>query len=63
MMKVFMKKLSKPARKRRSFTPELKAEAVHIAQTSGKSVAQPPRRDPSCAGARIVVSACQERAA
>lgn len=29
---------SKPARRRRSFTPEFKAEAVRVARTSGKSV-------------------------
>jgi len=39
-MKVFMKKLSKPARKRRSFTPEFRAEAVRIARTPGKTIAQ-----------------------
>jgi transposase len=43
MMEVFMKKLSKRARKRRSFTPEFKAEAVRIARTSGKTVAQVAR--------------------
>lgn len=35
-----MKKLSKPARKRRSFTPEFRAEAVRIARTPGKSIGQ-----------------------
>jgi transposase len=40
MMEVFMKKLSKPPRKRRSFTPEFKAEAVRIARTPGKTIAQ-----------------------
>jgi transposase len=42
-MEVFMKKLSKPARKRRSFTPEFKAEAVRIARTPGKTIAQVAR--------------------
>jgi transposase len=40
MMEVFMKKLSKPTRKRRSFTPEFKAEAVRIARSPGKTIAQ-----------------------
>jgi len=43
MMEVFMKKLSKPTRTRRSFTPEFKAEAVRIAQTPGKTIAQVAR--------------------
>lgn len=38
-----MKKLSKPARKRRSFAPEFKAEAVRIARTPGKTIAQVAR--------------------
>jgi transposase-like protein len=29
---------SKPARKRRSFTPDFKAEAVRLVRTSGKSI-------------------------
>ena len=33
-----MKKLSKTIRKRRSFTPEFKAEAVRIARTPGKTI-------------------------
>ncbi len=33
-----MKKLSKTTRKRRSFTPEFKAEAVRIARTAGRTV-------------------------
>ena len=36
-------KLSKPARTRRSFTPEFKAEAVRIARTPGKNSAQVAR--------------------
>jgi transposase len=43
MMEVFMKKLSQPARKRRSFTPEFKAEAVRIARTPGKTITQVAR--------------------
>jgi transposase len=43
MMKVSMKKSSTPARQRRSFKPEFKAEAVRIARTSGKTVAQVAR--------------------
>jgi transposase len=31
-------KSSKPSRKRRSFTPEFKAEAVRLVRTSGKSI-------------------------
>ena len=31
-------KPAKPARKRRSFTPEFKAEAVRVVRTSGKSI-------------------------
>lgn len=42
-MEVFMKKLSKTARKRRSFTPEFKAEAVRIARTPGKTISQVAR--------------------
>jgi transposase len=42
-MEVFMKTMSKATRKRRSFTPEFKAEAVRIARTSGKSVARVAR--------------------
>lgn len=38
-----MKKLSKPARNRRSFTPEFRAEAVRIARTPGKTIAQVAR--------------------
>lgn len=38
-----MKKLSKPSRRRRSFTPEFKAEAVRIARTSGKTITQVAR--------------------
>ena len=38
-----MKKSSKAARKRRSFTPEFKAEAVRIVWTPGKSIAQVAR--------------------
>ena len=38
-----MKKLSKPPRKRRAFTPEFKAEAVRIARTPGKSIGQVAR--------------------
>lgn len=38
-----MKKSSTPARQRRSFTPEFKVEAVRIARTSGKTVAQVAR--------------------
>jgi transposase len=42
-MEVFMKKLSKSGRTRRSFTPEFKAEAVRIARTPGKTIAQAAR--------------------
>ena len=31
-------KSAKPARRRRSFTPEFKAEAVRVVRTSGKSI-------------------------
>jgi len=43
MMKVSMKKSSMSTRQRRLFTPEFKAEAVRIARTSGKTVAQVAR--------------------
>jgi transposase len=38
-----MKKQSKPSRTRRSFTPEFRAEAVRIARTPGKTIAQVAR--------------------
>lgn len=37
-------KLSKPTGKRRTFSPEFKAEAVRIARTPGKTIAQMARK-------------------